>query len=51
MRIHQQDFEIACLFRDDMHVGCFVKIPDSKVYLHVAIEAMYQGYVMGRKAK
>jgi hypothetical protein len=45
-----KDFEISCLFRGDLKQGDLVKNAVLDVYKNAKIEAMFQGYVMGKRA-
>lgn len=46
-----KDFEISCLFRNDMFPGAFKRVQDGSRYLNDRIEAMYQGYKMAADHK
>lgn len=50
-RQFEKDFEISCLFRQDMFAGCVVKSANGLNYAHAGMETLYSGYCMGREHK
>jgi len=48
--LYRGDFEISCIFRNDMGPG-FLMLNENRKYINIEVESMYQGYIMGRKYK
>lgn len=43
---HIRNFELSCLFRNDLKQGALLRSHDNTRYIDDNVESMYQGYVM-----